>query len=50
MAGWQVYINGDFYGYESEFIQINTNDTLSITASKDFGGAESSITFSVDLI
>ena len=50
MAGWQVYINGDLYGYDLDTIQINTNDVLYITATKSWDGAESSINFSVDLL
>jgi hypothetical protein len=50
MVGWQVYINGDLYGYDLNIIQINTNDVLYITATKNWDGAESSITFSVDLL
>ena len=50
MAGWQIYINGDFYGYNSDVIQINTNDTLRITSSKNWDGAAASITLSVDLL
>jgi hypothetical protein len=50
MAGWQIYINGDFYGYNSDIIQINTNDTLRITSSKNWDGAAASITLSVDLL
>jgi hypothetical protein len=50
MAGWQIYINGYFYGYNSELIQINTNDTLKIVAAKDWDGAVGSITLSVNLL
>jgi hypothetical protein len=50
IAGWQIYINGDFYGDNSDIIQINTNDTLRIVATKGWDGAVASITLSVDLL
>jgi hypothetical protein len=48
--GWDVYINGDYYGTDIYTIPINTNDELEIIVIKTDNTKESNIFFSCKLL
>ena len=48
--GWDVTINGDFYGSNLDTIQLNTGDILQVDITKDNVGEEALILYNAKLV
>jgi hypothetical protein len=48
--GYRVYINGDFYGRNVNFIQLNTGDLLQVDITKQNPNEEATIEFQAKLV
>ena len=50
VSGWDVIINGDFYGSNLDTIQLNTGDILQVDITKDTVGEEALILYNAKLV
>jgi archaellum component FlaF (FlaF/FlaG flagellin family) len=50
ISNFDVYINGDYYGSNVNKIQITTNDTLTISVTKNDNTQEGLIKFDCNLV